>query len=127
MTTVALDTSVLMAPVERDLRLFDELDRLFGAYDLVAPAAVREELEALAGSAGGEAGRAAAVGLDLLERATVVDAGATGADDALVELAESGTVDAVATVDAGLADRVLGVGVPVVGARGRTTLQLTQP
>jgi len=45
MTTVALDASALMAPVERDLRLFDELDRLLGAVDPVVPGAVLEELD----------------------------------------------------------------------------------
>jgi len=127
MTTVALDTSVLMAPVEADLRLFDELDRLLGAYDLVVPDAVRRELDALADAEGGVAGRAASVGRDLADRAAVVETAAGSADDALVELAESGDVDAVATLDRPLRERVLAAGGAVLTARGRGILQLIEP
>lgn len=127
MPTVALDTSVLMAPVERDLRLFDELDRLLGAYDMVVPTAVSEELAAIAASEGGVTGRAASVGGDLAERAEPLETTAETADDALVELAASGAVDAVATTDRALAERVLEAGVAVVSPRGHHTLQLTQP
>ncbi len=127
MTIVALDTSALMAPVERDLRLFDELDRLLGAYELVAPAAVRDELSELAASAGGAAAKAATVGGDLVERTDTIETEADTADAALVELAESGTVDLVATMDAPLADRILAAGVPVVTERGRQTLEITYP
>lgn len=125
MTTVALDTSVLMAPVERDLRLFDELDRLLGAYELVVPAAVRRELHELATSGRGQEAQAASVGADLADRAAVVETAAEGGDDALVELARSGAL--VATLDRGLRQRVLDAGVPVVTADGRTTLQIIQP
>ncbi len=127
MTTVALDTSALMAPVERDLRLFDELDRLLGAYDLVVPEAVPRELAAVAESAGGKAAKAARVGADLAERAAAVGTEATGADDAVVELAEAGAADYVATLDRPLAERVLAAGVPVVAERGRHTLEITHP
>jgi rRNA-processing protein FCF1 len=127
MTTVALDTSVLMAPVEQELRLFDELDRLFGVYDLVTPAAVGQELAELAASGRGLEARAASVGRDLAERAATVETAASEADDAMVELAETGTVDAVATADRRLAERVLAAGVAVLSPRGPNTLQLTQP
>ncbi len=124
---MAVDTSVWLAPVERDLRVFDELDRLLGAYELVTPAAVRRELAELAGSAGGAAGRAASVGADLAERCETVETAAADADDALVELAETGAVDLVATLDRTLRERVLAAGVPVATARGRNTLQITAP
>ncbi|MDZ7700909.1 MAG: DUF188 domain-containing protein [Halobacteriales archaeon] len=124
---MALDTSALMAPVERDLRLFDELDRLLGAYELVTPAAVRRELAELAASAGGKAATAARVGADLAERAEEVATAAEGADDAVVELAEAGDADLVATMDRPLAERVLAVGVPVAAERGRHTLEVIEP
>lgn len=127
MTTVALDTSALMAPVERELRLFDELDRLLGVYELVAPEAVRRELAELAESAGGAAAKAATVGRDLAERADAVETTAEAADDAIAELAETGAVDLVATMDRPLAERVLAVGVPVLTERGQHTLEVIEP
>jgi len=70
---VALDTNALMMPVELDVRLFDELDRLLGGtsggdgsagFEPVVPQSVVEELRRLSES-GGEEGIAASVGHDL--------------------------------------------------------------
>jgi len=135
MPVVAMDASALMMPVELDLRVFDELDRLLGDPELVTPRAVVSELDRLAGNGSREA-RAARVGLDLAgERCRVVepdgydvgDASATDGDDALVALAEAGAVDYVVTNDRLLRDRLLEVGVPVIGGRGRNTLAITEP
>ncbi|HKJ58702.1 MAG TPA: twitching motility protein PilT [Halobacteriales archaeon] len=135
MPVVAMDASALMMPVELDLRVFDELDRLLGDPELVTPRAVVSELDRLAGNGSREA-RAARVGLDLAgERCRVVepdgydvgDASATDGDDALVALAEAGAVDYVVTNDRLLRDRLLEAGVPVVGVRGRNTLAITGP
>jgi rRNA-processing protein FCF1 len=123
---VALDASALMAPVEADLRLFEELDRLLGGYETVVPAAVRGELDGLQRGNGAEA-TAASVGADLAERAETVETDESYADDALVALAAAGRVDAVVTVDGPLADRVLAAGAPVIGLRGRNTLAITEP
>ncbi|QHS18282.1 twitching motility protein PilT [haloarchaeon 3A1-DGR] len=57
-----------MAPVEADVRLFEELDRLLGTYRAVVPDAVRAELDRLADGNGREA-TAARVGRDLADRA----------------------------------------------------------
>ena len=123
---VALDASALMAPVESDLRLFEELDRLLGGYEAVVPATVVAELESLQGGNGAEA-TAASVGADLAERAEAVETDESYADDALVALAAAGRVDAVVTVDGPLANRVLEAGAPVIGLRGRNTLAITEP
>ncbi|PSP40570.1 twitching motility protein PilT, partial [Halobacteriales archaeon QH_10_70_21] len=64
---VVLDANALMAPVEVDVRLFEELDRLLGEYEAVVPEAVLAELEALSRGAG-EAATAASVGADLGRR-----------------------------------------------------------
>jgi SSU processome protein Utp24 len=58
-----MDTNALMMPVECDIRVFDELDRLFGRdlADTVVPSAVLDELDDLAGGHG-EAATAASVG-----------------------------------------------------------------
>jgi rRNA-processing protein FCF1 len=127
MVTVAVDTNALMMPVECDVRVFEELDRLVGPADLVTPTAVVEELERLS-TAGGEEGVAASVGLDLAtERCAAVETEASYADDAVVELAEREGIDYVVTNDRPLRDRLLDRGVRVIGLRGRNTLAITQP
>ena len=123
---VALDASALMAPVEADLRLFEELDRLLGGYDAAVPATVLAELDGLQAGNGAEA-TAASVGADLAARAETVETDESYADDALVALAAAGRVDAVVTVDGPLANRVLAAGAPVIGLRGRNTLAITEP
>ncbi|WP_267640940.1 PIN domain-containing protein [Haloarchaeobius amylolyticus] len=124
---VALDTSSLMMPVELDVRLFDELDRLVEAADPVTPQAVVEELRRLS-EKGGQEGTAANVGHDLAtERCLIVDTEESYADDALVELAREGQVDYVVTNDLPLRDRVLDTGIPVIALRGRNKLAITQP
>jgi len=124
---VALDTSALMMPVELDVRLFDELERLLDAYEPILPQAVLEELRRLS-EKGGQEGTAATVGHDLAtERCLIVDTDASYADDALVELAREGSVDYVVTNDRPLRDRVLEASRPVIALRGRNKLAITQP
>ncbi|WP_408957147.1 PIN domain-containing protein [Natrinema sp. 74] len=126
-TRVALDTSALMMPVELDVRLFDELERLVNDYEPTIPQAVLEELRRLS-EKGGEEGTAANVGHDLAtERCLAVDTEASYADDALVELAREGAVDYVVTNDRPLRDRVLEASIPVIALRGRNKLAITQP
>ncbi|WP_101294969.1 PIN domain-containing protein [Halegenticoccus soli] len=127
-----MDTNALMMPVELGVRVFEELDRVLGlpadGYELVAPRAVVEELEALAAGSRGEEGVAARVGADLgAERCRTVETEASYADDAVVELAERGECDYVVTNDRPLRDRVLERGVRVIGIRGRNRLHITEP
>ena len=126
MTTVALDASALMAPVELDVRLFEELDWLLGEVELVVPEAVCAELDRLAAGAG-EAARAARVGSDLAERGRTVDTNEQNGDDALLALATTGEAEYVVTTDRPLRDRLLSAGVPVVETRGRTRLEIREP
>ena len=130
MPTVALDTSALMMPVECDVRLLEEMERVLGAsiadLDLVVPAAVVAELRRLA-DGGGEAATAASVGADLAaDHCRVVETDAGGADDALVELA-GGEADYVVTNDRPLRDRALDRGCRAIGLRGRNKLGLSEP
>ncbi|MFC7167421.1 PIN domain-containing protein [Halospeciosus flavus] len=125
-TTVAMDTSALMMPVEVGVRPFEELERVVGDFEAVVPEAVRAELEKLAAGSGEEA-TAASVGRDLASRGATVETTESYADDALVELAREGRVDAVVTNDRPLKERVLDVGVPVIHLRGRNQLTRTQP
>ena len=120
-----MDTSALMMPVECGVRVFEELDRLLGEVDPLAPRPVLEELESLAAGAGEEA-TAARVGLDLSKRCEVRETDAGYADDAVLELAVAEGAYAV-TNDLPLRDRLLESNVPVIGLRGRNTLAITEP
>jgi len=139
---VAVDTNALMMPVECDVRLFDELDRLLGGrvaqratdgpteeqgdpggYEAVTPAAVVAELEKLAAGNGEEA-VAASVGRDLADRCTVVSTDADYADDAIVELAAD--CDYAVTNDRPLRRRLSAASVPVICLRGGTKLAITE-
>ena len=134
MNTVVVDTNALMMPVELDVRLFDELDRLLGGtsaadagFEIVVPQAVIEELRRLS-ETGGEQGMAANVGHDLAtDRCVPVATDEPYADDAVVELAVEGTAEYVVTNDQPLRDRVLDAGVPVISLRGTNTLAITEP
>ncbi len=123
MVIVGLDTNALMMPVECDIRVFEELDRLFGldVTELVVPSAVLDELDRLE-SGSDEAATAASVGKDLAGRCRVVETNVSYADDAIVELATDGKLDYVVTNDAPLRDRLRSHGVHVVSRQGETTL-----
>jgi len=124
---VVLDTNALMMPVELDVRVFEELDRLLDGFEPVVPQPVVEELRTLSES-GGEEGIAASVGHDLAtDRCLRVDAEASYADDAVVELAREAHCDYVVTNDQPLRDRVLAEDVPVIALRGTNKLAITEP
>jgi rRNA-processing protein FCF1 len=123
---VAMDANALMLPAEQNLRLFEELEGLLGDYEGVVPAAVRDELAALAADSGAAAS-AASVAADLADRFDTVETEEPYADDALHALAAGGDVDAVATNDGPLKERVLDAGTPVIHLRGRTQLTITRP
>ncbi|GAB3681386.1 hypothetical protein GCM10028857_05540 [Salinarchaeum chitinilyticum] len=135
--TVAIDTNALMMPVELDVRLFEELDRVLGGasadgeqagFEPIVPQAVLEELRRLSEAGGGEESIAASVGHDLAtDRCMPVDTEAAEADDAIVELAREGTADFVVTNDLPLRDRVLDAGVSVLSLRGTDKLAITEP
>ena len=123
--TVAMDTSALMMPVESDVRVFEEVERLLGDFECVAPESVRDELAELSDGASEEA-VAASVGTDLAaDRCRTVEHEASYADDVLVELADE--FDYVVTNDGPLKERVLDAGTPVIHIRGRNKLAISKP
>lgn len=117
---VVLDTNALMMPVECDVRVFEELERLVGETTYLVPRAVVEELRKLSAGDGAEA-TAASVGLDLTERCTIRETDADYADDAVVELAREEDAHAV-TNDKPLQRRLQDAGVSVIRLRGQNKL-----
>jgi rRNA-processing protein FCF1 len=124
---VVLDTNALMMPVELDVRVFDELERLTGrppaALDLLVPRAVVAELDRLAGGTDAAA-RAARVGRDLVDRCRVVETDEPYADDAVLALAVARDA-LVVTNDRPLRSRLRDADVRVASVRGRDTLAET--
>jgi len=137
-----MDTNALMMPVECDVRVFEELERLVGlersatespsddeshGAELLVPEAVLAELTKLADGASEEA-TAASVGLDLArERCRAVSTEADYADDAVLEVGEHAEVTHAVTNDGPLKRRLLAAGVPVISLRARNKLAVTQP
>ncbi|WP_415379658.1 twitching motility protein PilT [Halosimplex sp. TS25] len=122
-----MDTNALMMPVECDVRVFEEIERLVSATDLLVPEAVLDELAKLADGRGKEA-TAASVGLDLArDRCESVAHDEDYADDALVEVAEREDVTHAVTNDGPLKRRLLDAGVPVLSLRAENKLTVTQP
>ena len=116
-----------MMPVECNVRLFDELDRLLDGPACVVPEPVISELEALSDGSGNEA-TAASVGLDLArDRCQVREATESYADDAVVELAQADDVTHVVTNDKPLRTRLLDAGITVISLRGRNKLAINHP
>jgi rRNA-processing protein FCF1 len=125
--SVVMDTNALMMPVECDVRVFEELDRLLGESDLLVPEEALAELRRLAEGAGEEA-TAASVGLDLArERCRAVAHEADYGDDAVLEVAQRDDVSHAVTNDRPLKRRLLDAGVPVICLRGQNKLAVTQP
>jgi len=142
---IVLDANALMMPVECNLRLFAELDRVTAdltdvgvgvetgvgrgedGFDPAVPRAVLAELERLAAGAG-EAATAAGVGLDLArERCRVVEHDAESGDEAVFECATRDGVAGAVTNDGPLRRRLLDAGVPVISLRGENKLAVTRP
>ena len=124
--TVLLDTNALMMPVECNVRVFEELERLLDGFECAVPQSVRTELEDLSDGSSEEA-TAASVGRDLAERCTVLTAEADYADDAVLELAQRDSIDYAVTNDKPLRERLLDAGVPVISLRGKHKLAINTP
>ncbi|WP_336325740.1 PIN domain-containing protein [Halovenus sp. HT40] len=123
--TVVLDTNALMMPVECNVRVFDELDRLLDGPACLTAQSVVTELEKLADGAGEEA-KAASVGYDLAtDRCEIRSTDADYADDAVLELAVDEGAHLL-TNDKPLVDRAHEAGVSVISLRGKNKLGITQ-
>lgn len=140
MLKVIIDTNMLLVPGQHKVDIFTELDRIVEEpYELVLLSSSIDELARIAAGTGADA-QAAKLGLMLVEHQRKRDfAAATGSmckalktvsgskkehvDDAIVRIAEDGTL--VATNDSGLKRRLLEKGVRVVYLRQQKTLAIS--
>lgn len=118
---VILDTNFFLLPAKFKVDIFAELDRIIDVkYELVTLEPVMRELRGLARGKGKD-GMAARVGLKLLEgKVRVVKFKEKDADVAILKFAKKG--DAVATLDAVLERRLLGLGRKVIYLRAKKYL-----
>ncbi|MEF8853079.1 MAG: PIN domain-containing protein [Haloarculaceae archaeon] len=147
---IVLDANALMMPVECDVRVFEQLDRVAadltdvdasadsdaesgddavasGGFEPAVPRAVVEELDRLSTGAG-EAATAAGVGLDLArEHCRVLDHDAEHGDAAVFECATREGARAAVTNDGPLRSRLIDADVPVISLRGGNKLAVTRP
>ena len=119
---VIIDTNALMIPVQFNVDIFDELQRL-GFEEFVVPRSVLNELDNLVDRSKGKDRMAAKVARSLAERCEVADI--TGfADDVIVELANN-TGAAVLTNDIKLKKRLQEKDITVVYLRQKNRLATT--
>jgi len=121
--TVILDSCAILSFFEFSVDWQNELGSLLGAYRLVVPTAVVQELRILATRSRG--GKKATAALKLVEKYETIDADAKSADEALVTVAEK-TKGIVVTNDAELRKRLKKNGLSVIFLRGKKKLVLDE-
>jgi rRNA-processing protein FCF1 len=119
---VIIDTNALMIPIQFNVDIFDELQRL-GFDEFVVPKAVLDELDTLVERSRGKDKMAAKVARSLADRCEAVDI-AGFADDVIVELAENSGA-AVLTNDIQLKNRLREKDITVVYLRQKNRLATT--
>jgi rRNA-processing protein FCF1 len=116
-TTVVLDSSFLIAVMERPTPWSQDITEKVGSFVPVVISSVRDELTRLAGR---KKGGFAKLALELLDRGDLTlerDGGGGKPDDEIISFAlERGA--AVATIDSDLATRLRASRVPVITLRG---------
>jgi len=121
--TVILDSSAILMFFEFSVDWERELDCLLGAYRLVVPTAVIQELKIL--SKRGRGQKKAAAALKLIKKYDTIDEVAKSADEALVKIAEK-THGIVVTNDTELREQLRKHGFPVIFLRGKKKLVLDE-
>ncbi len=118
MRRVVADTNGLLLPFQFHLNLDAELDRLFGAHEILVPDRVLTELEILS-----RRGRRAKAALSLARRLRSVPTTASSADDAVIDAAKAFKA-CVLTNDQALLRRLEQLRIPRVSLRSRSRLVL---
>jgi len=115
---IVADTNGLLLPFQFRLNLDAELERLFGAHEVLVPEQVLAELEVLSGRS-----RRAKAALALARRYRRVSPAASSADDAVIGAATEFEAS-VLTNDAALLRRLEQLRIPRVSLRSRSRLIL---
>jgi rRNA-processing protein FCF1 len=121
--TVILDSSAILMFFEFSMDWEGELRRLLGAYQIVVPTAVINELHILASRRSG--GKKAAAALQLIQKYQIVESDIAYADDAILNIAAK-TKGVVVTNDAELRGRLQKLGNSVIFLRGKKKLALDE-
>lgn len=119
---VIIDTNALMIPIQFNVDIFDELQRL-GFDEFVVPTAVLDELDSLVGRTRGKDKMAAKVARSLADRCEIVDANGF-ADDVIIKLAND-VGAAVLTNDINLKKRLQEKNITVAYLRQKNRLATT--
>jgi rRNA-processing protein FCF1 len=116
---VVLDTNALMMPFQFSVNMDSELDRILGAYELVVPSSVIEELGNVEREQRASEARAA---LRLAARYRCHPVKGRGDDAVLAAAVELGAI--LLTNDAVLRKRALAAGLRTICMRGKGHLEL---
>jgi len=116
MRAVVLDTNALMMPYQFGINIEKELNKLLGICRIIIPRTVVEEMEKIA-EGGGEAGRAAKLGLSIIKKKgfRLVETESKG-DDGVLETAVKMDA-AIVTNDKELKKKAKQMNLPVIYLR----------
>ena len=118
---VILDSSAILMLFDFSIDLEKELTRLLGAYHIIVPAPIVEELEFLSTNGRGEKKMKAKASLRLIEKYATVEVDEKKGDDAILELADK--MDGiVVTNDKGLRNRLKEKSLSVIFLRAKKKL-----
>jgi len=120
---VILDSCAILMCFEYSIDLEQELSRLLGAYHIIIPSSVVNELELLSKTGKGSKKIKAKTALKFIEKYEIFDVDELNADDSLIHLAQR-LDGVVVTNDKQLRKRLSDVSVSVVFLRGKKTLML---
>lgn len=124
MKKIILDTNMLLIPVQFNLDIFDELERIIGKnYQIIILDSVLEELQKIAKSKKKDA-KAARVALQLIEdkEITIVKTKIKSTDKSIMEIADKDTI--VATNDQHLRRTLKNKNIKTIYLRNKKFLEL---
>lgn len=120
---VVLDSSAILTIFELSIDISSELQRLVGAYHVVVPQQVQQELHLLHENRGGKKKQQAKAALQYIQQYDVVDTPMDAADDAVFYLVDK-HIGVAVTNDKELRKRIRSADLPVIYLRGKNRMEL---